>query len=75
MFLFPHIFSRGFMISLHHMVILSLSGPLTSLLVGVGENFQSQDLRISSCLDHLLRKPSMWLDGRDIFSVFRQYMT
>ena len=37
--------------------------------LGVGENIQSQDLCISSFLDHLLRKPSKWLDGQDLFSV------
>ena len=42
--------------------------------LGVGENIQSQDLRISSFLDHLLHMPSKWPDGQDILC-FRLYKT
>ena len=55
--IFPHIFSRGVVFPLHHMVIWSLSGPLT---------FQFRDICISTFLDHLLHMPSKWPDVQDI---------
>ena len=70
MLFFPHILSiRGVIFPLHMVVIVFVRSVDFTSRLGVGENFQSQDLCISSCLDHLLRKPSKWLDGQDIFSV------
>ena len=70
MLIFPtHLFSWLHVLSSSYgNLVFVRSVDFTSRL-GVGENIQSQDLRISSFLDHLLRKPSKWLDGQDLFSV------